>query len=189
MFKQNVISSVNRERWEKSHRVTQTLFMSQDWKNWKENFFLRIMKRISDWRNKRKRSQSIRRIWIWEDIKIQIHTINLWWNKPDVQWIESSLSWRTIFSFLDCKKKKVWRDAMQEEISAILRNKTWIVVKLRRDVNPIGVKWVFRVKKDNMGKTRLVVKGYIKKHGIDYNEVFSPIARLESIRILTPIFA
>ena len=51
------------------------------------------------------------------------------------------------------EKQKVWRDAIQEEISAILRNKTWVVVKLRRDINPIGVKWVFRVKKDSMGKT------------------------------------
>ena len=40
-------------------------------------------------------------------------------------------------------KQKVWRDAMQEEISAILKNKTWTVVKPRKDVKPIGVKWVF----------------------------------------------
>ena len=70
---------------------------------------------------------------------------------------------------------------MQEEISAILRNKTWIVVKLRRDVNPIGVKWVFRVKKDNMGKKRLVVKGYIKKHGIDYIKCSHPFQDLNPL--------
>ena len=60
-------------------------------------------------------------------------------------------------SFSLAAKQEVWRDAMKEEISAILKNKTWIVVK------PIGVKWVFRVKKDNIGKVvrykgRLVVK-------------------------------
>ena len=52
---------------------------------------------------------------------------------------------------------------MQEEILAILKNKTWTEVKLRRDVIPIGVKSMVRVKKDNMGKivrhkARLVVK-------------------------------
>ena len=83
---------------------------------------------------------------------------------------------------------------MQEEILAILRNKTWTVVKLRRDFNPIGVKWVFRVKKDNMRnivrhKAGLAVKVYTQKHGIDCVEVFSPVARLESIRILISITA
>ena len=68
------------------------------------------------------------------------------------------------------------------------------MVKPRKDVNPIVVKLVFQVKKDNMGKTvrhkaSLVVKGYVQKHGIDYNEVFSPIVRLESIRILIAIAA
>ena len=90
-------------------------------------------------------------------------------------------------------KQEVWRDAMNEEISAILKNKTWIVVKPQGDIKPIGVKWVFRVK-DNKGKilrykARLVVKGYAQKEGIDYGEVFSPVARMESIRILIAIAA
>ena len=49
-------------------------------------------------------------------------------------------------------KQEVWRDAMKEEISAIMRNNTWTTVKPRKDISPIGVKWVFRVKKDNMRK-------------------------------------
>ena len=66
------------------------------------------------------------------------------------------------------------------------------MVKPRKYVKPIGVKWMFRVKKDNMGKTirhkeRLVVKGYVQKHGIDYDELFSTVARLESIKILIAI--
>ena len=83
---------------------------------------------------------------------------------------------------------------MKEEISPILRNNTWTMVKLRKDIRPIGVKWVFRLKKDNMGKVvrynaRLVVKGYSQKEGIEYGEVFSPVARMESIRILIAITA
>ena len=106
----------------------------------------------------------------------------------------SLLSTEEPSSYSLAAKQKVWRDAIQEEISVILRNKTWTVVKSRRDINPIGVKWAFQVKKDSMGKivrhkARLVVKGYAQKHGIDYDEVFSPVARLESIRILISIAA
>ena len=91
-------------------------------------------------------------------------------------------------------KQDVWRSAMKEEISAILRNNTWTMVKPRKDIRPIGVKWVFRVKKDSMGKmvrykSRLVVKGYSQKEGIDYGEVFSPVVRMDSIRILIAISA
>ena len=91
-------------------------------------------------------------------------------------------------------KQEVWRDAMKEEISAILKNKTWIVVKPQGDIKPIGVKWVFRVKKDIKGKilrykVRLAMKGYAQKEGIDYGEVFTPVTRMESIRIIIVIAA
>ena len=97
-------------------------------------------------------------------------------------------------SYSLAEKQEVLRDAMKEEISTILRNNTWTAVKPRKDIRPIGVKWVFRVKKDSMGKVvrykaRLVVKGYSQKEGIDYGKVFSPVARMESIRILISIDA
>ena len=91
-------------------------------------------------------------------------------------------------------RQGVWREAMKEEISAILNNKTWTVVKPQGNIKPIGVRWVFHVKKDSKGrilrhKARLVVKGYIQRKGIDYGEIFSPVARMESIRILIAIAA
>jgi hypothetical protein len=54
---------------------------------------------------------------------------------------------------------------------------------------PIGLKWVFKTKRDAAGniskyKTRLVAKGYVQQQGVDFDEVFAPVARLESVRLL-----
>ena len=62
------------------------------------------------------------------------------------------------------------------------------------DHKPIGLKWVFKVKKDPAGniviyKTRLVAKGYAQIQGVDYDEVFAPVARLEIVRILLSLAA
>ena len=97
-------------------------------------------------------------------------------------------------SYSSTVKQEVWGEAMEEEISAILKNKTWIVVKPQGNIKPIGVRWVFRVKKDTEGrilrhKARLVVKGYAEREGISFWEIFSPVARMESIRILIAIAA
>ncbi|GJX17936.1 putative ribonuclease H-like domain-containing protein [Tanacetum coccineum] len=66
--------------------------------------------------------------------------------------------------------------------------KVWTLVNLPNDKRAIRTKWVFRNKKDERGivirnKARLVVQGYTQEEGIDYDEVFSPIARIEAIRL------
>ena len=81
---------------------------------------------------------------------------------------------------------------MAEELSAIERNKTWTLVKAPPGIKPIGVKWVYRMKKDQTGaivkhKARLVAKGYSQKFGIDYEEIYAHVARFDSIRILIAI--
>ncbi|CAM8908641.1 unnamed protein product [Rhodiola kirilowii] len=78
---------------------------------------------------------------------------------------------------------------MQEELHQFERNKVWRLVPRSEDKNMIGTKWVFRNKLDDKGvvvrnQARLVVKGYNQQEGIDYDETFAPVARLEAIRLL-----
>ncbi|GKD45820.1 putative ribonuclease H-like domain-containing protein, partial [Tanacetum coccineum] len=79
-------------------------------------------------------------------------------------------------------------EAMQEELLQFELQKVWILVDLPNGKRVIGTKWVFRNKKDKKGivvrnKARLVVQGYTQEKGIDYDEVFAPIARIEVIRL------
>ncbi|CAM8918128.1 unnamed protein product [Rhodiola kirilowii] len=89
----------------------------------------------------------------------------------------------------DALKDPEWVNAMQEELHQFERNKVWRLVPRPEDKNVIGTKWVFRNKMDDKGvvvrnKARLVVKGYNQQEGIDYDETFAPVARLEAIRLL-----
>jgi hypothetical protein len=79
--------------------------------------------------------------------------------------------------------------AMNEELSQIEKNKTWELVPRPLNKNVIGAKWVFRNKMDEAGKitrnkARLVCKGYAQVEGIYFGETFSPVARMESIRLI-----
>ncbi|GJY15183.1 retrovirus-related pol polyprotein from transposon TNT 1-94 [Tanacetum coccineum] len=81
-----------------------------------------------------------------------------------------------------------WVDVMKEELNQFYRNKVWTLVPLPYIKTTIGSKWVFRNKKDEHGittknKARLVAQGHSQDEGIDYDETFAPVARMESIRI------
>ena len=78
---------------------------------------------------------------------------------------------------------------MEEELSQIERNDTWELVPRPKDKNVIGTKWIFRNKMNEDGqvtrnKARLVCKGYAQVKGIDFEETFSPVTRMESIRMI-----
>ncbi|GJW94795.1 putative ribonuclease H-like domain-containing protein [Tanacetum coccineum] len=85
-------------------------------------------------------------------------------------------------------KMESWVDAMQEELFAVRDTESWVLVDLPYGKKAIGTKWVYRNKKDERGvvvrnKARLVAQGHRQEEGIDYDEVFAPVARLEAIRI------
>jgi hypothetical protein len=81
-----------------------------------------------------------------------------------------------------------WVVAMQEKLNNFKRNQVWSLVERPKE-NVVGTKWVFQNKQDEHGvvtrnKTRLVAKGYSQVEGLDFNETFAPVTRLESIHIL-----
>jgi hypothetical protein len=78
---------------------------------------------------------------------------------------------------------------MHEELENFERNQVWELVEPPPNCKPIGTKWVWKNKEGENGevvrnKSRLVAQGFSQNQGIDYEEIFAPVARLEAIRIL-----
>ncbi|KAH9142680.1 hypothetical protein AeRB84_013262 [Aphanomyces euteiches] len=90
------------------------------------------------------------------------------------------------------KEWEHWKAAIEMELASIKSNGTWKYVKPPQDRKTLKTTWVFRVKEKCDGsierfKARLVVKGFLQVKGLDYDEVFAPVMRLESLRTLLAI--
>ncbi|XP_016451704.1 putative mitochondrial protein AtMg00820 [Nicotiana tabacum] len=87
-----------------------------------------------------------------------------------------------------------WVDAMNEEIKALENNHTSDIITLPEGKRPIGCKLIYKIKYKASGdierfKARLVAKGYSQNKGIDYQEIFSPVVRMVTVRIVSSIVA
>ena len=79
-------------------------------------------------------------------------------------------------------------------MKAIEENETWELIDPPLGCRPIGLKWVYKVKQDEHStivklKARLVARGFVQREGIDFEEVFALVARMESIRLLLALAA
>ncbi|KAJ0478882.1 putative RNA-directed DNA polymerase [Helianthus annuus] len=94
----------------------------------------------------------------------------------------------------EASKKIEWQEAMNTEVKALIKNGTWEKCVLPAGKKPVGCRWVFTIKYKADGtieryKARLVAKGYTQTYGIDYSETFSPVAKIDTIRVLFSVAA
>ena len=97
-------------------------------------------------------------------------------------------------SFAEAERHAAWRAAMQSEMDAVEKNRTWELADLPRGHRAISLKWVFKLKRDEAGaivkhKARLVARGFMQQEGVDFDDAFAPVARMESVRLLLALAA
>ncbi|KAH9679155.1 hypothetical protein KPL71_026007 [Citrus sinensis] len=102
---------------------------------------------------------------------------------------------KTYTEAVSSKDSKKWAAAMDEEMRSLIKNHTWDLIPKPAKKKIVGCKWIYKIKEGIPGveplryKARLVAKGFTQKEGIDFNEVFSPVVRHSSLRILLALVA
>jgi hypothetical protein len=95
-------------------------------------------------------------------------------------------------SYAEALRSPHWKRAMQDEYEALIRNGTWQLTPPPPSGNVVDCKWIFKVKRHADGsleryKARLVAKGFHQRHGLDYDETFSPVIKPTTVCLVLSI--
>lgn len=95
---------------------------------------------------------------------------------------------------MNCKEHKLWVEAMDDEYKSLLHNGKWTWIQHPPNRKAIKSKWVYKLKRRTDGsidryKARLVAKGFSQWAGLDYTETFSPVVRMDSVRLILGLVA
>jgi hypothetical protein len=124
-----------------------------------------------------------------------------WWKgSPDVEHADITRSTdahedpQTFSEAINSSDSGKWKAAIEEEYQSLIQNQTWELVPKPKDRNIVSCKWVFKTKLGSDGhieryKARLVARGFTQVEGVDYQETYSPVVKMTSIRILLSIVA
>nr|GEY20615.1 zinc finger, CCHC-type [Tanacetum cinerariifolium] len=101
---------------------------------------------------------------------------------------------RTYNEAMQSRDAALWKEASDDEIRSIMENNTWVLSDLPPGCKPLGCKWIFKKKMKVDGaidkfKARLVIQGFRQKEGIDYFDIYAPVARITTIRLLLALVA
>jgi hypothetical protein len=97
-------------------------------------------------------------------------------------------------TYVEAQGDPAWWAAIEQELKSVEQNHTWELVPRPGSHHPITLKWVFKLKKDELGavikhKARLVARGFVQQEGINYDDAFAPVAHMESVRVLLALAA
>ena len=114
-----------------------------------------------------------------------------WWNYASLATSDDDEP-KNIVDAFNGKNAKQWKDATDSEYSSLIKNNTWELVEPPEGQNIVGCKWLFKIKRNANGsigryKSRLVAQGFNQEFGKDYDEVFAPVAKYNSIRSVLAI--
>jgi hypothetical protein len=92
-------------------------------------------------------------------------------------------------SFTEAERHAAWCATIQSKMDTVEKNRTWELADLPRGHNVITLKWVFKLARDETDaiikhKARLMARGFVQQEGIDFDDTFAPVSRIESMRLL-----